>query len=62
MPLNKETKDFSKELCRSSLLCHRYDSACICVFIVGHGYTTLLVMKQKLLAMKHKALVIKKYY
>ena len=25
---------FSKELCRSSLLCHRYDSACICVYIV----------------------------
>ena len=31
---------FSKELCRSSLLCRRYDSACICVCIVGHGYTT----------------------
>ena len=33
---------FSKELCRWSLLCHRYDSACICVCIVGHGYTTVL--------------------
>ena len=22
---------FSKELCRSSLLCHRYDTACICI-------------------------------
>ena len=34
---------FSKELCRSSLLCRRYDSAyrCICVCIVGHGYTTI---------------------
>ena len=31
---------FSKEPCRSSLLCRRYDSACICVCIVGHGYTT----------------------
>ena len=31
---------FSKELCRSSLLCLRYDSACICVCIVGHGYIT----------------------
>ena len=33
---------FSKELCRSSLLCHRYDSVCICicVCIVGHGYAT----------------------
>ena len=33
---------FSKELCRSSLLCRRYDSAyiCICVCIVVHGYTT----------------------
>ena len=31
---------FSKELCRSSLLCRCYDSACICVSIVGHGYTT----------------------
>ena len=33
---------FSKELCRSSLLCHRYDSTCICicVCIVGQGYTT----------------------
>ena len=33
---------FSKELCRSSLLCCRYDSACIwiCVCIVVHGYTT----------------------
>ena len=31
---------FSKELCRSPLLCCRYDSACICVCIVGHGYTT----------------------
>ena len=37
---------FSKELCRSSLLCRRYDSTCrcICVCIVshGHGYTTLI--------------------
>ena len=33
---------FSKELCRSSLLCRRYDSACICVGIVGHGYTTYI--------------------
>ena len=33
---------FSKELCRSSLLCRRYDSACICVCIVGHGYATLV--------------------
>ena len=31
---------FSKELCCSSLLCCRYDSACLCVCIVGHGYTT----------------------
>ena len=31
---------FSKELCRSSLLCRCYDSVCICVCIVGHGYTT----------------------
>ena len=33
---------FSKELCCSSLLCRRYDSACICicVCIVGHGYAT----------------------
>ena len=31
---------FSEELCRSSLLCRRYDSACICVCIVVHGYTT----------------------
>ena len=30
---------FSKELCRSSLLCRCYDSACICVGIVVHGYT-----------------------
>ena len=36
---------FSKELCRSSLLCRRYDSACICVCIVGHGYTTLGTME-----------------
>ena len=33
--------DFSKELCRSSLLCHHYDSACICACIVVHSYTTL---------------------
>ena len=32
---------FSKELCRSSLLCRRYDSVCRCVCIVGHGYTTI---------------------
>ena len=34
---------FSKELCRSSLLCRRYDSVCICicVYIVSHGYTTI---------------------
>ena len=34
---------FSKELCRLSLLCRCYDSACICtcVCIVVHGYTTL---------------------
>ena len=34
---------FSKELCRSSLLCRRYDSACICirVCIVVYGYTTV---------------------
>ena len=32
--------DFSKELCRLSLLCRCYDSACIYVCIVGHGYTT----------------------
>ena len=31
---------FSKRLCRSSLLCRRYDFVCICVCIVGHGYTT----------------------
>ena len=33
---------FFKELCRSSLLGHRYDSECrcICVCIVVHGYTT----------------------
>ena len=31
---------FSKELCCSSLLCRDYDSACICVYIVVHGYTT----------------------
>ena len=31
---------FSKELCRSSLLFRRYDSACICVCILGHGYAT----------------------
>ena len=31
---------FSKELCRSSLLCRRYASACICVCIAGHGYST----------------------
>ena len=33
---------FSKELCRSSLLCRCYDSACICIWvcIVVHGYTT----------------------
>ena len=31
---------FSKRLCRSSLLCRRYDSICICFCIVGHGYTT----------------------
>ena len=33
---------FSRELCRSFLLCRCYDfaSACICVCIVGHGYTT----------------------
>ena len=31
---------FSKELCRSSLLCRHYYSACICVCIVVHGYTT----------------------
>ena len=24
---------FSKELCRSSLLCRRYDSACICIWV-----------------------------
>ena len=36
---------FSKELCRSSLLCGRYDSACICVCIVGHGYTTISWMR-----------------
>ena len=30
---------FSKELCRSSLLCRSYDSACMCVCIVDHGYT-----------------------
>ena len=31
---------FLKELCRSSLLCC-YDFACICVCMVGHGYTTI---------------------
>ena len=31
---------FSKELCRSSLLCRRYDFACIYVCIVGQGYAT----------------------
>ena len=33
---------FSKELCRSSLLCRCYYSACICICacIVVHGYTT----------------------
>ena len=31
----------SKRLCRSSsLLCRRYDFACTCVCMVGHGYTT----------------------
>ena len=35
---------FSKELCRSSLLCRRYYSACICVCIVSHGYTTAAVV------------------
>ena len=35
---------FSKELCRSSLFCRRYDlAACICVCIVGHGYTTHVI-------------------
>ena len=38
-PFNKVRGIFSKELFRSSLLCCRYDSACICVCIVGHGYT-----------------------
>ena len=37
--------DFSKELCCSSLLCRRYDSACrcICECIIVHGcdYTTV---------------------
>ena len=32
---------FSKSLCRWSLLCRRYVSACICVSIVVHGYTTV---------------------
>ena len=32
---------FSKELCRSSLLCRCVLHACICVCIVGHGYTTI---------------------
>ena len=34
--------DFSRKLCRSSLLCRFYDSACICicVCIVVHGYAT----------------------
>ena len=38
---------FSKKMCRSSSLCRRFDSACkcICVYIVGHGYTTLLRSK-----------------
>ena len=37
---------FSKELCRSSLLCRCYDSAyiCICVCIVVHDYTTQIVL------------------
>ena len=34
---------FSKELCRSSLLCRRYDSAYRCVCIVVHGYTTVVI-------------------
>ena len=33
---------FSRELCRSSLLCRCYDFACICVCIVGHGYTIIV--------------------
>ena len=43
---------FSKELCCSSLLCGRYDSACICIFIItrfvcygGKKYTLLCKWK-----------------
>ena len=45
---------FSKELCRSSLLCRHYDSACICicVCIVVHGYTTLLYFRIQCLMFK----------
>ena len=32
---------FSKRLCCSSISCRRYDFACICVCIVGHGYTII---------------------
>ena len=40
---------FSKRLCRLSLLCRCYDSACICrcICIVGHGYTTIAVTQTK---------------
>ena len=38
---------FSKGLSRSSLLCRRYDSACICICVcrVVHGYTTKWISK-----------------
>ena len=41
---NKVRGIFFQELCHSSLLCRRYDFACICicVCIVGHGYTTII--------------------
>ena len=40
---------FSKELCRSSLLSRRYDFACICVCMVGHGYTTKWLLVNRII-------------
>ena len=34
---------FSKRLCRSSLLCRRYDFTCICICVSIVGYTTFLL-------------------